>query len=76
MGSIYCPLGLLDTKTQKSEKPFEGIQHYHPNSLIPVKKTRKSTHNPDPPPLTGQQKKSNRPISSFRVITEHAQFQE
>lgn len=51
---------------------FEGIQHYHHNSLIPVKKIRKSKHNPDPPPLTRQQKESNRLISSFRVVAEHA----
>lgn len=51
---------------------FEGTQHYHPNTLIPVKKTRQSKHNPNPPPLTKGQKESNRLISSFRVIAEHA----
>lgn len=51
---------------------FEGIGIYHPNSLIPVKKTRRSKNNPNPPPLTQQQKESNRLISSFRVIAEHA----
>ena len=51
---------------------FEGIQHYHPNTLIPVKKLRKSKHNPNPPPLTQKQKESNRLISSFRVVAEHA----
>lgn len=51
---------------------FEGIQAYHHNTLIPVKKTRRSKHNPDPPPLTKQQKESNRLISSFRVLAEHA----
>lgn len=51
---------------------FEGIQHYHPNSLIPVKKQRKSKHNPNPPPLTKSQKESNRLVSSFRVVAEHA----
>lgn len=51
---------------------FEGIQGYHPNALIPVKKLRKSKHNPNPPPLTQKQKESNRLISSFRVLAEHA----
>lgn len=51
---------------------FEGIQHYHPNTLIPEKKIRKSKHNPAPPPLTREQKESNRLISSFRVLAEHA----
>lgn len=51
---------------------FEGIQNYHPNTLIPVKKTRRSKHNPNPPPLTRKQKESNRLISSFRVAAEHA----
>ena len=51
---------------------FAGIENYHPNTLIPVKKTRKSKHNPDPSPLTQKQKESNRLISSFRVIAEHA----
>lgn len=51
---------------------FEGIQHDHPNSLIPIKRPRKSKRNPNPPPLTKQQKESNRLISSFRVIAEHA----
>lgn len=51
---------------------FEGIQVYHPNSLIPVKRLRKSKHNPNPPPLTRQQKESNRLISSFRILAEHA----
>lgn len=51
---------------------FEGIQQYHPNTLIPEKKIRKSKHNPNPPPLTREQKESNRLISSFRVLAEHA----
>ena len=51
---------------------FEGIQYYHPNTMIPVKKPRKSKHNPNPPPLTQKQKESNRLISSFRVVAEHA----
>lgn len=63
---------LPDKVTAWVDTGFEGIQYYHPNTLIPVKKLRKSKHNPDPPPLTQKQKESNRLISTFRVIAEHA----
>lgn len=44
---------------------FQGIQHDHPNIVIPIRGTKKS-------PLTDEQKQNNRIISSFRVVVEHA----
>lgn len=44
---------------------FQGIQHQHPNTVIPVKATKKR-------PLTEEQRQSNRTIAGIRVISEHA----
>ena len=42
-----------------------GIQHVHPNTIMPKKRTKKH-------PLTYSEKETNRFISSLRVIAEHA----
>lgn len=44
---------------------FQGIQHLHPNSVMP-KKARKTR------PLTWAEKQENRVIAGLRVISEHA----
>lgn len=44
---------------------FQGIQHFHPNTVMPAKATKNK-------PLTFQQKQNNRIISGIRVISEHA----
>jgi hypothetical protein len=44
---------------------LQGIQKYHPITLIPDKATKNH-------PLTPEQKQNNRIISSFRITVEHA----
>jgi hypothetical protein len=44
---------------------FQGIQHVHPNTVMPSKATKKK-------PLTDEQKQNNRTIASIRVLSEHA----
>lgn len=44
---------------------FQGIQKQHPNTQMPVKKTKNN-------PLTYEQKQNNKLISGIRVISEHA----
>lgn len=43
---------------------YQGIQKLHPNSDLPKKKTKKN-------PLTKEDKKKNRELSSERVLNEH-----
>ena len=44
---------------------FQGIQHNHPNTIMPIKATKKM-------PLTYEQKQNNRTIAGIRVLSEHA----
>jgi hypothetical protein len=44
---------------------YQGIKKFHKNSVLPKKRTRKN-------PLTAEEKKLNREISSERVFNEHA----
>ena len=44
---------------------FQGIQHRHPNAVMPAKATKKN-------PLTTDQKQNNRVIAGIRVLSEHA----
>jgi hypothetical protein len=44
---------------------FQGIAKQHANTLIPKKRRRSK-------PLTDEEKKNNKVISSFRVVVEHA----
>lgn len=44
---------------------FMGIQHRHPNTVMPMKATKKK-------PLTDEQKQNNRTIACIRVLSEHA----
>lgn len=44
---------------------FQGIQHIHPHTVMPVKAAKKK-------PLTHEQKQNNRTIASIRVLSEHA----
>lgn len=44
---------------------FQGIQHAHPNTVMPTKATKNK-------PLTFEQKQNNRIISSIRIVSEHA----
>ncbi len=44
---------------------FQGLQHQHPNTVMPVKATKKK-------PLTEEQRQSNRTIAGLRVVSEHA----
>ena len=44
---------------------FQGIQHGHPNTVMPTKATKKK-------PLTYEQKQNNRTIAGIRVLSEHA----
>lgn len=44
---------------------FQGLQHQHPNLVIPKKATKKS-------PLTEEERLNNQLISGLRVISEHA----
>lgn len=44
---------------------FQGLQHQHPNIVMPKKATKKR-------PLTQQEKLNNQVISGLRVISEHA----
>lgn len=48
-----------------TDNGFQGIQHQHPNTVMPVKATKKR-------PLTEEQRQSNRTIAGIRVISEHA----
>ena len=43
---------------------YQGIQKIHANSQLPKKKTKKN-------PLTKEDKKSNRKLSSVRVLNEN-----
>ncbi len=44
---------------------FKGIEHSHPNSVMPTKATKNN-------PLTEGQKQNNRVISGVRILSEHA----
>lgn len=44
---------------------FKGIERVHENTVMPKKATKKN-------PLTDEQKRENRLISSFRIVAEHA----
>ena len=44
---------------------FQGIQHMHPNTVMPTKATKKK-------PFTFDQKQNNRTIAGIRVLSEHA----
>lgn len=44
---------------------FQGIHHNHPNTVMPVKASKKK-------PLSDSQKQDNHLISSVRVLSEHA----
>lgn len=44
---------------------FQGIQHMHPNTMMPTKSTKTK-------PLTYEQKQNNRTIAGIRVLSEHA----
>jgi hypothetical protein len=48
-----------------TDSGFQGIQHRHPNTLI-CKRGRKDK------PLTDLEKKENKVIASFRMVSEHA----
>jgi hypothetical protein len=52
-----------DTKVQ-TDLGYQGIQKIHANSELPKKRTKKN-------PLTKEDKKKNREISSERVVVEH-----
>lgn len=51
---------------------LQGVQGKHDKAKIPHKKKPKSKHNPNPPPLTEEQKEDNTIIGSIRVSVEHA----
>lgn len=48
-----------------ADSGFQGIAHLHPNTLV-AKRAHKNK------PLTKEEKKENRIISSFRIVAEHA----
>ena len=48
-----------------ADSGFTGIQHIHSNTLMPKKGTKNK-------PLTGEEKKNNTVIASFRMVVEHA----
>lgn len=54
-----------DTVSVLADTGFQGIQHLHPNCLIPKKKPRGGV-------LTDAEKAWNRLISSCRIVVEHA----
>lgn len=57
-------LPILPTIEIQADSGYQGIQHKHPNSKIPIKGKKKV-------PLTKAQKKENRQLSSTRVIVEN-----
>lgn len=54
-----------ETATLWLDTGFQGVQKLHINTCIPIKRRKDN-------PLTEDEKMSNRVISSFRVIAEHA----
>lgn len=48
-----------------ADSGFQGIQHIHPNTLIPKRGSKKH-------PLTDEERQENKVISSFRMRVEHA----
>lgn len=54
-----------DDITLWTDTGFQGIQHIHPNTVMPQKSRKKK-------PLTFEQKQKNRIISGIRIIAEHA----
>ena len=48
-----------------ADSGFQGIQHLHPNTLIPKRGSKNH-------PLIDGEKRENRIISSFRIVIEHA----
>jgi hypothetical protein len=54
-----------DRVTLWTDTGFNGIQHGHPNSVMPTKATKNN-------PLTEDQKQNNRVISGIRILSEHA----
>ena len=54
-----------DDVTIWTDTGFQGIQHQHPQTVLPTKATKNK-------PLTFAQKQNNRIISGLRVISEHA----
>ena len=49
----------------KTDTGYQGIKKFHPNSVLPKKRTKKN-------PLTAEEKAINHDISSERVYNEHA----
>lgn len=47
-----------------TDTEYQGIQNIHPNSTLPKKRSRKK-------PLTKQDKRNNRLLSSIRVLNEN-----
>lgn len=56
---------LPDAVTVWADTGFQGLQHQHPNTMMP-KKAKKNQ------PLSPQQKQENQVISGIRVVVEHA----
>jgi len=57
--------GIPDAVAILADTGFQGLQHLHPNTLIPKKKPRGGF-------LTDEEKAMNRLISSVRISVEHA----
>ena len=56
---------ILEKIQADTDTGYQGIKKLHKNSVLPKKRTKKN-------PLTTEEKKSNREISSERVPNEHA----
>ena len=50
--------------TVKTDTGYQGIKKFHPNSILPKKRSRKN-------PLTPEDREFNHEISSERVTNEH-----
>lgn len=59
------PCRIPDEVAILADTGFQGLQHSHPNTLLPKKRPPKGT-------LTDNEKAMNRLISSARIVVEHA----
>jgi hypothetical protein len=62
---LESKIRMLEKIKAQTDSGFVGIHKYHKNSQLPKKNTKKQ-------PLTKEDKRNNRDISSERVTNEHA----
>ena len=58
-----CAVNINPKTELLADSGYQGVQHFHPNSLTPHKRSKKK-------PLTKEQKAHNKALASRRVVAE------